>query len=148
MVYKKKKGKIRKSKLILKSLIVGITVLIIDYLSHTFIANKETFFYFLLKPIISGYVAYLMFKYSSKVKYKLLSYFFYSVVFASIHGLYYRLIELVQGQQLLSRIGDITVFNFIFPADNIPLMLLGWYLIHGGSYLAGVLIVRLIYGKK
>ena len=84
-----------------KSVIVGLAVLAIDFYAHKTIANPETQWYFLFKFILGAILAYYLFENRKlyginlnpfNLKFNTISYYLsWSVVFAAIHGLYYRI---------------------------------------------------------
>ncbi len=152
MVSKKYKEKELKEYL-KKSAVGGLTVLVLDWIVHTYYANPETFLYFLAKPFISGYVAFYMFKFKARIT-KALNifslrnhthgwYLYGGFIFALIHGIYYRGIELYYTKApLFSRVGTIEFFGIVFPKDNLLLAILGWLIVHGGAFYIGVLISK------
>jgi len=134
-----------------KSVIVGLVVLALDFLAHKTIANPETLYYFLAKPLISGYIAYYMFEgkfnfFKLKTN-TILFYAYFSGLFALIHGLYYRAFELFQGIPLFTRVGDITFAGITLMASSLPESIFGWAILHGGSFFIGIFIAKAIIKK-
>lgn len=135
---------------IIGSVIVGVVVLILDYLAHSTIGNAETFYYYLAKPFIAGYIAFFAFKgiFSFKLKKgSLLFYSYYATLFALVHGIYYRIIDFVQGKPFFDRVGDIVIGSFTLSGSNIFIGTLSWLVIHGGVFLIGIGIAKLIVRK-
>lgn len=141
-----------KKNIISASIIVGLVVLFLDFIVHSTIGNPETNLYFLSKPFIAGYVAYLFFsntKLTKRVdkffKIKKDSFkriFLWSTLFAFIHGLYYRIFELFTGVPFFSRVGDVVIGSFIFSGSSILMGTLAWWGIHGISFHIGIIIAR------
>ena len=134
------------SKNLKKSIVIGLTVLVLDFLAHTYIANKEVFGYFLAKPFISAYVAYYMYEYKYNI-FKFMRntipfYLYYSVLFAGIHGAYYRFLDFATGKPFFDRVGDIHIGNFVFEKTNILMSSLGWLGIHGFSFFIGIILAK------
>lgn len=139
------------NKTIINSVIVGLAVLMLDYIVHTFYANPETLYYFLAKPILSGYIAYYMWENKFnlfRLKQNTFPFFlYYSTLFALIHGIYYRSIEIFTNKALFSRVGEIT-FPFISFEGSLIVLIVGWWVIHGGAYFMGSYIAELLERKK
>lgn len=131
-----------------KSVIVGLVLLFFDYLGHTFLTGtQETLFYYLAKPLIAGYIAYFMFlgmyNIFSLKKNTPRYYIYYAALFALIHGLYYRVLDFMQGNPFFFRVRDIVLNdNVIFMGSNILSGMLGWGILHGGSFLIGIWIAK------
>ena len=129
------------------SLIIGLVVLALDFLGHTFLTNRtETLYYYLAKPIISGYVAYFMFlgiyNLFSLKKNTAKYYIYYATLFAFIHGAYYRILDFLQGKPFLDRVDDIVLGGIVLLSSNIITAGIGWLIIHGGAFLIGVFIAK------
>jgi len=139
------------STIIKKSAIVGLVVFILDYIMHSNYANPETNAYFVAKFVIAAYVAYYL--YEGKLNFlklkprSTLIYLYFGALFASIHGLYYRAIEILQGQPFLSRVGDIQLGPLMFSSGSLFEMMVGWTLIHGGAFFIGVLLANKLIRK-
>lgn len=122
-----------------KAFIAGIVMAFLDFIAHSTIGNPETAYYFMAKPIIAGYVAYIYYKFKFKIP------IWAGIIFAAIHGAYYRLLELIYGKPLFSRVGDVVVGSIIFKADTIWQGIIAWLVIHAGSFIAGIFVAdRLI----
>jgi len=138
---------------LLKSVIVGLVLLILDFLGHLFLTETmETFYYFLAKPIIAGYVAFLMFagifNIFSLKKRKFPFYLYYATLFGLIHGIYYRVLDFIQGNPFFFRVRDIIINDFVIFPSNIIMGTIGWWIIHSLiGFLGGVLIVKLFFKK-
>jgi len=148
--------------IITKSIIVATIVVFLDFLIHENYANPENYFYFLFKLILAFVVAYYMFENKklyginlNPFKFKLGSipyYLNWSIIFAVLHGLYYRLLDWFQGNGFWSfaRVGDVRLFHF---SDNIFLEgMADWLIIHAGIFLLAIIIVevtdKVLNGKK
>jgi len=132
-----------------KSIIVGLVVLLLDYYAHTHYANYETYYYYVAKIVIGAFLAYYMYEGKDKIyninfnplKFKNNTtnyYLSWSVGFAAIHGLYYRILEVIQGNPFFSRVGEIHFGSTAFEG-NIIMLALGWTIIHGGAFFLGIL---------
>jgi len=137
----------RQTNILLASIILGIIMLIVDFIAHNTIGNSETFYYYLAKPIIASYVAFLIFTFRRKFKKinGVLYYVFWATMFALVHGIYYRVLELIQGKELFYRVGIVELFGFTF--NTLPEMIFAWWIIHAGAFLIGLIIVKLIFRK-
>jgi len=137
--------------IITKSIIVATLIVFMDALIHFNYANKETMLYFVFKLGIGFAVAYFAFENKKlyglnlnpfKFKFGSIPYYInWSIIFAVVHGLYYRILEVIQGNPFLSRVGDVTLFTF---SDN-PLIegSLDWLIVHGLIFLVAMIIVQL-----
>ena len=125
-----------------KSIVVGLVMLFFDFIAHSTIGNPETIGYFIAKPIIAGYVVYIY--YNRKWK----RYIITSNIFALIHGLYYRIIELIYSKPLFSRVGDVHIGTITFKANIIWQGIFAWWIIHGGAFLLGIYIANFLEKKK
>lgn len=136
---------------IVKALLVATLFTLFDGIIHLTIWNLETGGYFIGKLIISFYFAFIMFNYIFNIfklkHHSFLYYFYYSLSFAVIHGLYYRVLELLRGQVLFSRVGDLN-FGFIIldastKGTGILIGILNSFIIHfGGFLIISILISR------
>lgn len=129
-----------------KSLVVGIIVLILDIFQHFFFtSHPESFYYYFWKPIISGYVAFFMYKYQKKLTN--LSIAAYSIIFAGLHGIYYRILDFAYGLPFWARVQDVKIGSLIFRKENFIESLIAWGLIHGLPFFIGVKIANKIIKK-
>ena len=140
------------TKVLIKSAIVGASVLLIDKFIHNNYANPETSYYFIFKFFLGFILAYYLFENKDRIYGVNLNpldfkkgsgsyYICWSVGFAALHGLYYRILEFFQGNDFFSRVGDINIFGFTFEG-NIFMLALGWLLVHGLAFYAGILIAN------
>ena len=149
----KKKKSIFKSVSFKKSVLVGISVLVLDILWHTlFIDRPETFYYFFWKLIISGYIAFLMFESKNSIskfvnffKFKAGSHYYY-LYFAFLFSLVWTLLSHIGIAHsvipLFTRVQDINLGISFFIQALLLWEHLGWLFIHGGSYYIGTLIIK------
>ena len=133
-----------------KSSVVGITVLLLDIMGHTlFTTRPETFMYYFLKPIISGYVYFFRNKlnfFSIKNKNAFLVYL--SFGFSALHGLYYRLLDFVYGLPFWSRVQDVIIGNVVFSKNNFGSSIMIWALLHGLPFFIGAKIANFLEKKR
>lgn len=141
------------NKVIIKSVIVATLVPLLDFYIHNAHANIEVLGYYVYKFVLAFVVAYYVFEYKNKVyglninpfnfKIKTIPYYLsYSIIFSVLHGLYYRVFELYQGQPLFSRVGDVRLFSF---SDN-PLIegAVDWLITHTAIFILPVLLVEFL----
>lgn len=129
-----------------KSIIVGIIVLLIDLLGHTlFTARAESFFYYALKIVISGYVAYVYYSYKSS---DFLLKLYASAIFSILHGIYYRILDFFQGNPFWSRVQDVVIGNVVFSKNNFGSSIMAWGLIYGGAFLISIFVADFLERKK
>ena len=137
---------------LIKSLGVAIIFTSIDFLFHSTIWNPETTFYFIIKFMMSFYFVFLVF--NSKFNFLNLKnntftyYFYYSSFFALLHGLYYRLLELLYNQTLFSRVGDLNLGFIVLNASTsglgILIAILNGFLIHSIGFLLSISLINRI----
>lgn len=145
---RKKYSKGNGNNILRNSIVVGLVLLFFDFLAHTFLTGtQETFYYYLAKPIVAGYIAFFMFlgiwNFFNLKKNTNLYYFYYAILFALTHGIYYRIIDLVQGNPFFDRVNDIVLGNTVlFSSSSILMGTIGWAIIHGGSFLIAVFIAK------
>lgn len=116
-------------------------MLFFDFVAHNTIGNPETLGYYLAKPLIAGYIAYIYYKNKSTL------YVYAATIFAFLHGTYYRVIELFTGNPLFSRVGDVHIGTITFRADTIWQGITAWAFIHGGAFLISIFVVE-YFAKK
>lgn len=133
-----------------KSFVVGITVLLFDILGHTlFTTRPETFWYYFLKPTISGYVYFFRNKLNFfSIKNKNIFSIYLSLLFSAVHGLYYRLLDWAYGLPFWSRVQDVVIGNIIFSRNNFGSSIMAWGLIHGGAFIISIFIANFLEKKK
>ena len=133
-----------------KSFIVGITVLLLDIMGHIFFTTRpETFMYYLLKPIISGYTYFLKDKLNFfLIKNKNIFNVYLSLFFALLHGIYYRILDFIYGLPFWSRVQDVVIGNVVFSKNNFGSSIMAWALIHGVPFYIGTLIVHFLEKRK
>ena len=136
--------------IITKSIIVATLVVFMDILIHENYANKETIFYFFFKLAIAYVIAYYMFENKKlyglnlnpfKFKFGSIQYYInWSIIFSIFHGLYYRIVEVIQGNPFLSRVGDVTLFHF----SDIPIIENGldWLIVHSSIFLIAIILTK------
>jgi len=139
-------------KILIKSAVAGAILTFLDYLFHITYANPETLYYFIYKFLLAGAVAYLFYTGGMnflKLSKKSINYLlYYAVTFAVIHGFYYRVLELLQGNPFWSRVGDIQVFGLDLMASSFTQSMFGWLIAHGGSFIIAVLWANIIIKGK
>ncbi len=137
------------------SVILGLTMLAIDFLAHNTIGNPETLYYYIAKPIIAGYFAFIMLQPQLNIQKRLnflnlksktnLYYIYWATLFALVHGIYYRFIDFFQGMELFSRVGVVQFGGLTF--NTLPEMIFVWAIIHSGSFLIGLMVIKFM-GRK
>jgi len=138
-------------KVIIKSSIVGFSVALFDLYIHNTHANIEVLGYYIYKFILAFAVAYYVFEYKNKVyginvnpfnfKIRSIPYFLnWSIIFAVLHGLYYRIFELFTKAPFFSRVGDVRLFSF----SNNPIIesIVDWAIIHSSIFFLAVVGVE------
>ncbi len=136
------------------SIIVGLSVLVLDWIAHITIWNEEVISYFLAKPITAGIIAFLAYKAFINVfslEDGIIGYYlYYSVLFAGFHGLYYRVYELIYNIPLFTRVGDLHLGFIVLDATTkfggILIGMFNGLLIHGGSFFIGLIIAKMVVG--
>jgi len=136
------------------SVIVGLTVVVLDFIIHSTIWNEEVLSYFIVKPFIAGAIAFLAYRMFINIPFMKenspLSYVYYSFLFAGVHGLYYRVIELITNQGLFTRVGDLNLGVITLAASTtfIGILIggLNGLIVHGTTFFVGVMLAKMIVG--
>ena len=135
------------STIIKKSIVVGLVVVILDFIIHSrYTTPMETNAYFVFKFILAAYIAYFMFENKFnffKLPFRRTSFYLYfSGFFSLAHGIYYRILEVIQGQAFFSRVRDVTIGNAVFHQSSFTESIFIWGLIHSSIFLGGILIAN------
>jgi len=128
------------------SYVVAAAAITLDFLFHRFYTTPmETTFYFAFKFLLAFYVAKFLFRRIGTLK----RYFWFSVLFAALFSVYYRVVEVVTSKAYLSRVPDIHIDGLDVIASN-DLLLAGavWGVIHGGVFFAGIFVAKYLRKKR
>ena len=125
---------VKTEKVIAKTVLLVLGVLLIDTFIHTFFTVPfETWFYFVVKIIIVACIGYVLFSDFSNLGVAIAT-----ATFVLIFAVYYRLLEFAFGLQFGARVPDILSISY---ASNPGLSTLVWAIAHGTAFAVPALLI-------